>query len=90
MSGGSPFQISVAVYSQPTALSNVLKLQGLTVQLGPRNEDDETCDESDYHKTVNVFLHNQHHKVSPSKVLPYTNSAVINTFTIPSLEWSGQ
>ena len=52
--------------NQPTALeylSNVLKLRGLTnvnIQLGPRSEDDETCDKSEYHKTVGSKSVNSH------------------------------
>ena len=53
MSAGSLFQTAGAVASQlRLSLSRVLKSQESNVQLGPKSGDDETCDEPDYHRTV--------------------------------------
>ena len=55
ISAGRPFHILAAVASQLCLnLSSVLKLQNVSVHLGPRSEDDEICDELDYQVTVEI------------------------------------
>ena len=53
ISAGRPFHISAAVASPVCLnLSSVLKLQNVSIQLGPRSEDDKICDELDHQVTV--------------------------------------